>query len=313
MAAARFKNQNTTKVFLFFLMFSTLLWVLTKFSKQYSSNVNVNLEYQNLPENTLLSNAPNSISVNYLANGFEFIYYRIKPPTVELNLNKYYKEKENNILIDRQALEIEISKDLDREVALSNASKNNIEVELDHIANKEVPILIDAEIELQNGFRQIDSIRFEPTKVIVSAPTQVLDSIDYINTEKWEARNVNKTLIKKLKLKTPKFEKTFLDLDNITASIQVKEFTQKNLKVPITLINKPDNITLMLIPEVISLMVDVDIDKFNKVSENDFEVVCDYAKRNEEDGILYAKLKTSPEHVFNVKLSEVEIDYLIFK
>src|SRR5690625_4549826 len=106
MAAAKFKNQNTTTVFLFFLMFSSLLWVLTKFSKQYSSNVNVHLAYQNLPENTLLSNAPKSISVNYLANGFEFIYYRIKPPTVELNLNKYYNDEANNVLIDRQALEI---------------------------------------------------------------------------------------------------------------------------------------------------------------------------------------------------------------
>jgi len=313
MAAAKFKNQNTTKVFLFFLMFSSLLWVLTKFSKQYSSNVNVHLAYQNLPENTLLSNAPKSISVNYLANGFEFIYYRIKPPTVELNLNKYYNDEANNVLIDRQALEIEISRDLDREVLLSNASIKQLEVELDHIANKEVPILIDAELELQNGFRQVDTIQIEPTKVIVSAPSQVLDSIDYIYTEKWVARNINKNQVKKLKLKTPKFEKTFLDLDAITATIQVAEYTQKNLKIPITLINKPDNITLMLIPEEISLMVDVDIDRFNEISEEDFEVVCDYTKRNEEDGILYARLKTSSEHAYNVKLSEVEIDYLIFK
>src|SRR5699024_5987210 len=250
---------------------------------------------------------------NYLANGFEFIYYRIKPPTVVLNLNKYYKEEASSILIEKQALEIELSKELDREIVLTKTSKSNIEVKLDHIANKEVPILIDAEIALQNGFRQVDSIQFEPSRVVVSAPSQVLDSVDYIYTEKWEARNVNKSLQKKLKLKTPKFEKTFLDLDHITASIQVKEFTQKNITVPITLINKPDNITLVLIPEMLSLMVDVDIDRFNEVSENDFEVVCDYAKRNEEDGILYAKLKSSPEHVFNVKLSEVEIDYLIFK
>jgi len=262
MAAAKFKNQNT-KVFLFFLLFSSLLWVLTKFSKQYSSNVNVYLEYQNLPENTLLSNAPNSISVNYLANGFEFIYYRIKPPTVVLNLNKYYKEEASSILIEKQALEIELSKELDREIVLTKTSKSNIEVKLDHIANKEVPILIDAEIALQNGFRQVDSIQFEPSRVVVSAPSQVLDSVDYIYTEKWEARNVNKSLQKKLKLKTPKFEKTFLDLDHITASIQVKEFTQKNITVPITLINKPDNITLVLIPEMLSLMVDVDIDRFN--------------------------------------------------
>lgn len=313
MIATKSKKQSTTKVFLFFLLFSTLLWVLTKFSKQYSSHVDVQLVYQNLPENTLLSDAPKSVSVNYLANGFEFLYYKIKPPTVELNLNKYYKEGTNGILIEREAIEADISKDLDREVFLSNISRKNIEVELDHIANKEVPILIDAAIQLQKGFRQLDSIQINPSRVVVSAPSQVLDSIEYIYTVKWEAKNVNKNLEKKLKLITPKFDKTFLDLEETTATLEVVEFTQKNLKVPITLINKPSDVTLMLIPEVISVMVDVDIDQFNEVSEQDFEVICDYNKRNEEEGVLYATLKTSPSNVYNVKLGEVEIDYLIFK
>src|SRR5690625_777820 len=313
MVATKSKKQNTTKVFLFFLLFSTLLWVLTKFSKQYSSNVNVQLVYQNLPENTLLSDAPKTVSVNYLANGFEFLYYKIKPPTVELDLNKYYKEGAGSILIEREALEVDLSKDLDREVFLSNVSRKNLEVELDHIASKEVPILIDAEIQLQKGFRQVDSIHINPAMVTVSAPSQALDSIEYIYTVKWEAKNVNKDLEKKLKLITPKFEKTFLDLEETTASVEVVEYTQKNFKVPISLINKPSDVTLMLIPEVISLMVDVDIDQFNEVSAQDFEVICDYNKRNEEDGVLYATLKTSPSNVYNVKLGEVEIDYLIFK
>lgn len=313
MTTTKSKNKNTTKVFLFFLVFSTLLWLLTKFSKQYSSNVKVELVYQNLPENTLLRDAPRYVSVNYLANGFEFLYYRIKPPIVVLNLNKYYNEGANNILIDREVIELDISKDLDREVFLSNASRKSLEIQLDHVANKEVPIHIDADIQLQKGFRQVDSIQINPARVIVSAPSQVLDSIEFVKTAKWEIKNVNKNLEKKLKLLTPKFEKTFLDLEETTASVQVAEYTQKNLKVPITLINKPSNVTLMLIPEVISLTVDVDIEQFNEVQAQDFEVICDYAKRNEEDGVLYAKLQTAPENVYNVRLNEVEIDYLIFK
>ena len=313
MANSKIKKQSKPKIFLFFLFFSTLLWVLTKFSKQYSSNVKVQLEYHNLPENTLLSDAPNSVQVNYSANGFEFLYYRVKPPKMALNLNKYYKEGGKSIVIHREAIEEEVSKELDREAFLSNTSQKSIEVQLDRIENKEVPIIIDAEIQLQKGFRQVDSIQITPSRVMLSAPSQVLDSIKFVYTAKWEAKNVNKDLEKKIKLKVPKFEKTFLDLDEVTASIKVAEYTQKNIQVPITVINKPSNVTLMLIPEVISLMVDVDVDLFNDISEVDFVVECDYNKRNEEDGVLYAKLKSSPAHIYDVKLSEVEIDYLIFK
>lgn len=313
MSTTRITKQNKPKVFLLFLFFSTLLWVLTKFSKQYSSDVNVNIEYQNLPENTLLSDAPESISVNLSANGFEFLYYRLKQPKAELNLNKYYKEGESFIIIDREAMQMEISKDIEREAILSDVSKKKIEVQLDRIANKEVPILIDANIQLKKGFRQVDSIQINPSRVVLSAPSQILDSIEYVYTAKWEVKNVHQDLEKQLKLEVPKFEKTFLDLEKTKATIKVKEYTQKNIQVPITLINNPSNETLMLIPEVISLAVDVDIEAFNSISADDFIVVCDYNKRNEKDGVLYAKLKTFPEQVYNVKLSEIAIDYLIFK
>lgn len=313
MSTRRITKQNKSRVFLFFLLFSTLLWVLTKFSKQYSSKVNVWVDYQNLPENTLLSDAPKTISVNLIANGFEFLYYRLKQPIAELNLNKYYKEGENIILVDREALQMEISRDLEREVNLTDVSIKNIEVKLDRIANKEVPIIIDADVQLRKGFRQVDSIQIHPSRVIVSAPSQVLDSIEFISTAKWEARNVDKSTEKTLKLILPKFEKTFLDLEHTEATIEVTEYTQKNLQVPITLVNKPSNMTLMLIPEVISLAVDVDIAAYNSISDQDFIVICDYNKRDEEEGKLYAELKTFPKQVYNVKLSETSIDYLIFK
>lgn len=313
MSTTRITKQNKPKVFLFFLLISTFLWVLTKFSKQYSSTVTVNIEYTNLPENTLLSDAPKTMSANLTANGFEFLYYRIKPPKTDINLNRYYKEGASSITIDREAIQMELFKDLEREATLSDASRKSIEVQLDRIANKEVPILIDAQIELQKGFRQVDSITINPSRVIVSAPSQVLDSIEYVYTTKWEAKNVNRNLEKKLKLKVPKYEKTFLDLDETEASIKVKEYTQKNIQVPLTVVNKPNNITLMLIPEMISLAVDVDIEAFNNIGADDFVVVCDYNKRNEEDGVLYAKLRTFPDQVYNVKLSETAIDYLIFK
>lgn len=313
MSTTKTIKQNKPKVFLFFLLFATLLWVLTKFSKQYLSGVNVYLEYKNLPENTLLSQAPKMISVNLTANGFEFIYFRLKRPRVELNLNKYYNEGTNTIDISREAIQIEITEKLEREVVLKDASQKNIHIKLDQIANKEVPIQIDADLSLQNGFRQVDSIRLNPSRVILSAPSLILDSIEYVSTVKWEAKNINKSQERKIKLKIPEFEKTFLDLDEVTASMEVKEFTQKTIQVPISIINKPSNLTLMLIPETITLTTDVDIDVFNMISAEDFKVICDYNKRDEEEGVLLTELIDYPKEAYNTRLSERTIDYLIFK
>src|SRR5699024_6308040 len=307
MSYPSFTKKNKPKVFLFFLLFATLLWVLTKFSKQYLATTNVNLEYINIPENTLLSEAPESVRVNLTANGFEFIFYRLKKPIIEINLNKYYKEGSNSIKISREALQIEISNTIDREVVISDASQNDISVELDEIANKEVPIIVDAKLNLQKGFRQVDSIKVNPSKVIVSAPSKILDSIDSISTVKWEAKNLNKNQVKKLGLKTPNFEKTFLDLEEVTATLEIREFTQKTIQVPIHIINKPKNLTLMLIPETLTLTTDIDIEVFNSISDDDFKIICDYNKRNEEEGILYAEISEQPKEAYNTRINEKTI------
>lgn len=313
MSTTRIVKQNKPKVFLFFLLFSTLLWVLTKFSKQFTSKVEVAIEYQSLPEDTLLSDAPKSILVNVSANGFEFLFYRLKPTKVSIPLAKYYKNKENKVLIEREALQMEISNALEREAVLTDLSQKSMLVLLDRIASKEVPIRIASEIQLKKGFRQVDSIQITPSSVVVSAPSQVLDKINFVATEKWEAKAVNKNQEKKLKLKLPDFDKTFLNLEEVTASVEVKEYLQKNISVRVQVINKPKDVTLMLIPETISLYVDVDIDSYNNISEKDFLIACDYNERNEKEGVLYAKILRAPKRLYNMHLSETVIDYLIFK
>lgn len=313
MSTTSILKQNRPKVFLFFLLFSTLLWVLTKFSKQFTSKVEVSIEYIQLPEATLLSEAPKSISVTLSANGFEFLYHKLKKSKVPIPLAKYYKKGADQVVLEREAMQMEISEFLEREVVLADLSQKSVIVNLDRIASKEVPIQVSSELYTQKGFRQLDSVRITPAKVLVSAPSQILDSIKFVTTEKWEAKSLNKNQEKKLKLKVPNFEKTSLAVDEVTASVEVKEYLQKNMPIQIKVINKPKELTLLLIPEAVTLYVDVDIESYNTISEKDFTVVCDYNERNESKGELYAKVVKSPDKVFNINLSEVVIDYLIFK
>lgn len=309
-------NRNVVpdnRVFLFFLLSATFLWFITKFSKQSLSTTTIELVYNQLPDSKLLGKAPRTLFIELAANGFEFSFYKIKTPKVEINLNKYYDGKSNHVRIDKEALQFEISKTLEKESVLSDASIKYIDIYLDHIDTKEVPILVQSKIGLQKGYRLLDSILIDPISVKISAPSKLLDSIEYIKTEVWESKNINKSHEKKLKLLTPNLAKIYMDTEQVNAKVQVREFTQKSFQVPINIINKPEDITLMLIPEKLNIIFDVDIENYNLITKTDFIVICDYNKRNETTGQLFAEIQLKHPDARQVRLSETSIDYLIFK
>lgn len=307
------KAASDKRVFLLFLVSATFLWFITKFAKQSLSTTIVEIVYEQLPENKLLGAAPDKLKVELAANGFEFVSYKISRPKVKIDLDKYYDGKSNQIQIDKEAIQFEISKVLDKEAVLRDASIKYIDIFLDHIDYKEVPIFVNTKINLQRGYRIKDSIELIPNKVKVSAPSMTLDSINFIETELWDLKNIFKSQEKDLKLKKPNYEKLDLELDYVYAKLAIGEFTQKSFQIPVQLINKPSDVSLMLIPEKVHVVFEIDIDYYNSISEFDFEVICDYNKRNESTGQLYTELRVQDTRAKDVRISESSIDYLIFR
>ena len=95
--------------------------------------------------------------------------------------------------------------------------------------------------------------------------------------------------------------------------MDVKEFTQKELTLPIEIINLPEGVTIKLIPEISTIRFDVSVDDFRNTVENEFRLVCDYSERNEQENFIIPRLLNQPEDVLNIEILDKKIDFLIFK
>ena len=102
-----FRNLNKKKVkrFLLFLTLATIFWVFTKFSREFTASLNTKIEYSNIPETTALSeNTVRDIDFDLTANGFEILYYKVKKPSIEINIEDYLDNNEFNFEIPNKNL-----------------------------------------------------------------------------------------------------------------------------------------------------------------------------------------------------------------
>ncbi|MFT4668899.1 MAG: YbbR domain-containing protein, partial [Ulvibacter sp.] len=107
--------------------------------------------------------------------------------------------------------------------------------------------------------------------------------------------------------------KVSIDPMEVNISVNVAEFTQKKMVVPIQLTNVPQETIVKLIPTTVTVTFNVSVEDFNEINASDFKLVCDFNERNLDEDFILLKLEEGPPRIYNIELSTKKIDYLIFK
>ena len=90
----RLKTEIRLRIFLVFLILTIIFWLLINLSKTYTSNVEFNVEYINLPADKDIQNEPISlINATLVSTGFNLFRYKFKRKNITLDIeNLAYKK-----------------------------------------------------------------------------------------------------------------------------------------------------------------------------------------------------------------------------
>lgn len=310
------KSFKSIKVnmFFFFLLLAIIFWALTKFSKENSAKIEANVIYTNLPENYLLGDDNiSSITFDITSNGFDFLVYKMKQPSVTVDVSKYFNDTNKKAIIPGDNLKEEIAEQINYSGMVRNLSKTELIIDLQGVQSKKVPVLVNAVITYKHGFKKTDTLLASPDSINVAGPKRLLDSITSITTKELVLQNVDKNISNRIALQDLPYAELNSKTKNVIVKQTVKEFAQKKLVLPIKLMNVPANITLKIIPERVEITFIVPIEKFAAITAQDFEIVCDYKQRNSEENFLTPTLVSAPKEAKNIEMLTKKIDFLIFK
>ncbi len=309
------RNYRATKLksFFFFLLLAVVLWLLTKFSQEQTVSLTSQVRYTNIPVSFQLSeNNISKISFDATTNGFEFLMLSLKKPTIEISVTDYLSTEDSLASINQNELKQVIQNQIGKNLEVKNLSVNSIDILLNALVSKEIPIAIDNQISFKKGFKTIKGLTLTPSKVVVVGSSELLNSIDSIKTKPVKLSNVSSSFSEEVLLISPN-PSLKLETYKVKVTGTVEEFSAHSIIVPIEIKNAPLDKKIKLIPENIKISFVVSMSNFNSISKNDFNVICDYSKADESQSFLIPEIVKSPKGISNIELSHNKINYLIFK
>mgnify|MGYP000240209542 CR=1 FL=1 len=313
----QFKNpfkSTKLKAFFFFLVLATFFWALTKFSRQYTATVEASIFYVNIPGNTLITDDNlKEITFDLATNGFEFLFYKLKRPRIDIDVRRYYSEGDTQVIVLESELIKLISSRLNADLAVRNLSVKELAIKLDGIISKKIPVKVKTDFSYKDGFRPLDSLKVIPDSIVLYGPSIYLETIDFAETKTLTGKNLDKSVSKTAIISSFENRKVTFDPKEVLVSITVAEFSQKEINLPIELINVPQGIIVKLIPNTVKLTFNASVADFRKITDKDFKVICDYDQRNEDENFMIPRLVESSNRVINIEFDTKKIDYLIFK
>lgn len=307
-----FKKSNV-KTFLFFLLFTSVLWLFKQFSKNYTKEIEVVIQYEDIPQDKIFNKKSDQVvRMVFNGNGFRLINYYWGKPVLRLNIKdaiantkgeyNFYVDKESSILKNK----------LDFNGRILSVQKDTLRLKLDHKSQKKIPVVIEQNIQYSSGYGSSKGVSVFPDSVMVSGPSQIVDTIQSVKTKKLVLEGLNIDYTSELGIETLP-SNVIVTPSKVKSSILVSKFTEGSQKIPITLNNIPQGLDVKIFPKEISVVYRVSLDKYNEISPRDFIVVADYAKASEESLFLSLELINKSKFVHDVRLQEKQVQFIVLK
>lgn len=310
----KLKNDKRVIVFSVCLLIATTLWFLNALSKDYSTTISYPVKYINPPINQFLANdPPNKLELKVNAHGFTLLRQKLSfsfSPII-LNISNIIKTIEpstDGFRLNTNSLTRRISDQISSEITITNILPDIFFIKLDSLKTKSVPIKANINYTFKPQFNLKEPEIITPTQIKITGPGAILDTIYFLSTEFKTFENLDGDIVRTLKIVHP--INTIIDPEKIELKIPVEKFTEKEIKIPIQILNLPKNEKLKLFPSEIKLTVLVGLSEFEKIDSSKFKVVVDY--NNIKTGVenLEITIQSKPVNVQILRFTPLNVEFL---
>ncbi len=285
------------------------LWLLVKLSEEFVTTREVKIEYL-LPKNrSFIETPPASLITTVQGTGWNLMsnYLYRKEILIKFNL-----PEKPSFTINGSILKNKI------EQALSNLDIQDINYDfillnMDGLDKKKLPIRLVSDLEFAAQHQLKDPVNIQPDSVIIAGPLSLLDSLKDWPTNLLQLKDLKTAFRTTLPLVQPENLELKLNPKEITVAAEVEQNTQKDLFIPVQILNGHDSLNIF--PQNIRISCIVGLSNFDRLSSSDFTLEVNFAEvsPNSTNNTLPIYLSKSPAFVKQVKLDKESVEYYLVK
>lgn len=305
--------RGKLSAFVICLVISGFLWLSHRLNQTYSYSINVPVKFTNLPSNKiLLSDLPDELRCDIKTSGLKLFFVLLNRPFKEVaidfntlkgdnKLQSYALSYGNINLKSVTQLDVDIKKISPDTLFFANKKgiTKNVAIKAVVFANPERGYVISKPI-------------ISPAFITISGDSIAVNGVDSVVTAPLYLNQVNSNYSGKLNLVRPS-ENVFLNLHEVSVSIQADKLLEKQIEIAVAAINTPQGNMAKLFPGKVKITYSSAKNDFNDIDENSFKAVVNLSKRKKEHNKLPVELSIIPTQAKILSVEPSEVEFLIFK
>lgn len=309
------KYKRNVYVFLVCLLISTFVWILIRFSKDYTTTLSYPVVFMNKPSTLFrITNVDTVLRINLRAQGFHLLknnyFSSLEPLIIDVNkLHFVKKAKSNDSYILTSTLIQQITSQLEFQNTIFDISPDTLFFKFEKLSKKKVPVHLCQDLNFEKQYLLYDSIQFLPKSVWVSGSQSVIDTLKYVTTSCIHFDNLKEDK----SLFVPIVNSNYTTLpEQIKVNIDVEQFTEGTLEIPVKF--KSDNQKVKLFPDKVQITYLVALKDYKKVTNELFEAqvnLLDVKHQNESK--LKVSINKFPAYLKITRIYPEKVEYIIVK
>ena len=311
-----FWKRKNIKGFSFFVVAAFLFLVLSKLSETYTQNVKIGIEVQGLDEEIkLVSDSTILINTLVKARGFSFVPLLFKSPKpIILDSKNDLKRIANQLQWNSYSNTSKLNQSLGKSFEVLSVFPDTLQINFDVLSSKKVPVEIKKELTFESGYDLLNDLTISNDSVKIVGLSEELKNISHLKTDVLKLTEISEDFERELSVNLPKNSKVEIAPKIITVKGTVAKFTEGEIKIPVIVVNMPNEININFFPKEVDLLYYVNLNDYNSINANEFKVICDFEKRsNNEQKFLIPEIVQKPEIVKRARLRQQRIEFIILE
>lgn len=303
------KKRNINR-FGVFLGIAFVFLIFSKLSSDYNQPIKLKIKFTDLAEEIIIkSDSSSTIEAIVEAKGFVLIPYIFNnTETISLNANEDVIVNENEFVFEVQKNNFLLEEQLGTSYKIRSLKPDLLHIAYSKRASKFVPVKLNSNVKYATGYDLYGNFTLSSDSVKIVGPTDKITGITSVITNELKLTEVNTDIKTNLKFNTIKDVEVFPKSINVEA--KVKRFTEGKIDVPLTIVNKPENVLVNYFPKTVTLSYYVDLESFNSITPSEFSVECDYSLINSNQTYFVPKIAKKPKFIKRVNIKQKRIDFI---
>ena len=304
-----FSSQGKFNVFIIFLILAISSSLVGKLTSTYDKDILFKLVLTDLPKDKVIYDKSHD-SVMLMVRGYGFILAKYYFETPNLNISvKKLKESNYTFLWNQKDNFNDTKLSFDSSIELLNISEDSLFFYYDQYISQDKKIKPNVLIDYKSGYDSFKSFSITNDSVTILGPKDILNKIDYIDSELVRLNNVDSDIKIDLNLLMPPYDNLKFDFSSVVYELEVDQYTEEIIAVPVTILGNTD-IKYNFFPKELSVKYFISVENYKKTSPIDFRIECIFDKN---ESTLVPKLTKKPDFIKKSRLSSNQVQLIILE